>query len=83
MFYMHYRKLDFVQKVFARLRPIIIALIGAGAISILQSSFSTSVFFTIVSFGICLFLLQKKKTSPIWVMVFSGLMYVGIKLILE
>lgn len=83
MFYMHYRKLDFVQKVFARLRPIIIALIGAGAISILQSSFSTSVFFTIVSFGICLFLLQKKKTSPIWVMVFSGLMYVGIKLISE
>lgn len=63
MFYMHYRKLDFVQKVFARLRPIIIALIGAGAISILQSSFSTSVFFTIVSFGICLFLLQRKRPA--------------------
>ena len=82
-FYMKYRHMDMLQKVLNTLRPAVIALIASAGLTIIVSAFwgeGQAVSLNgidgsmAVIFAICLFLMLKKKTNPIVVMVLAGVL---------
>lgn len=82
--YMKYRHLQSLQDVLHMLHPAVISLIAGAGLTILISAFfqanhisvDTVKIHMIVIFGICLYLLTKKKMNPIFVMIMAGVMNV-------
>lgn len=82
-YYYKYRDMTLVKGIFEGLRPAIVSLIAAAGLSILFLSFfnvetfSPAVLSQIdwkaaVMFVLCLFILRKWKTNPIYIMLGSG-----------
>ena len=65
--YLKWRNMELFQGVLGSLRPAVVALIASAGISIL-----------ITAFVICIFLIQKVKMNPVWVMLLAGVMKVGV-----
>lgn len=89
-FYLKYRNLNLFQSVLMTLRPCIVAMIASAGISILMTAFwgndavitlAGTKWSLIVIFGICVFLLQKKRMNPIWVMLLAGVLKVLVSFI--
>ena len=78
--YLKYRSLPLLQGILQGLRPAVVALIGAAGVSILGSAFwpggavalAGTQWRMVLIFGLCFFLLEKKKWDPILVMVLAG-----------
>ena len=90
--YLKYRNLDLLQGVLKSLRPAVVAMIASAGILILKDafwgngesmSFAGTEWSMVMTFGICVLLLQKKKMNPIWVMVLAGVMKVGISMMIR
>ena len=90
--YLKYRNLDLLQGVLKSLRPAVVAMIASAGILILKNAFwgnGESILLTgtewsmVVIFGICVLLLRKTKLNPVWVMVLSGVMKVGISMTIQ
>ena len=88
--YLKYRNMAVLQGVLNSLRPAVVAMIASAGISILISAFwgseegiswSGTNWGMVVIFGICIFLLQKLKMSPVLVMVLAGVIHVAAALI--
>lgn len=83
-FYMKYRHLQVLQDILNVLRPAVISLIAVAGISILMTaffqdymiSFYTLKIHMVIIFIVCMYLLIKKKTNPIFVMVLAGVLNV-------
>ncbi len=68
------------------LRPAVVALIASAGISILITAFWGNDMITfagtnpglVTIFIICIFLIQKVKMNPVWVMLLAGVMKVGV-----
>lgn len=80
-FYIKYRNLAILQTVLKTLRPAVVALIATAGFSILVTAFFQDIisvhtikYQMIVIFGICLYLLMKKKMNPILVMMLAGIL---------
>ena len=80
-FYIKYRNLAVLQTVLKTLRPAVVALIATAGLSILVTAFfqdyisvHTIKYQMIIIFSICLYLLVKKKTNPIIVMMLAGVL---------
>lgn len=80
--YLKYRNLTGFQGVLNTLRPAVVAMIASAGISILRSAFWGDLAVTVLKnlkidmvliFLFSLYLLQKKKMNPIWVMVLAGI----------
>lgn len=82
--YLKYRTLDLLQGVLKTLRPAVVAMIATAGVSItlsalfqnqsvLLSNFDLS---ALIIFILCVVLLVKFKSNPIFVMVLSGVLYV-------
>ena len=84
--YLKYRKMGMLQGILNALRPAVIAMIASAGISILITAFwGTAViklintnWSLVIIFVICFALLQKLKMNPIGVMVFAGIMKLGL-----
>lgn len=72
--YFKYKNLQWMQKTLSFLQPVIIGLIAVSAVSMLEG-ISVSIM-VVILFGACLYLLQKKRISPIYMMLSCGLVYV-------
>ena len=81
-----------LQGILRSLRPAVVAMIGSAGISILITAFWGSEGDTVIRlaqtnwslvviFIICLFLLQKGKKNPIFVMVLAGVLKVAAALV--
>ncbi len=88
--YLKYRNMAMLQGVLNSLRPAVVAMIASAGISILISSFwgseaaiqlGSTKWSLVIIFGICIFLLQKVKMNPIWVMLLAGVIKVGFSFI--
>lgn len=81
-FYMKYRHLQSLQNILNMLRPAVISLIAVAGLTILitaffqenQISVDTLKIHMMIIFGICVYLLTKKKMNPIFVMILAGVM---------
>lgn len=81
-FYMKYRHLQVLQDILSVLRPAVISLIAVAGLSILMTaffgenviSFDSLKIHMIIIFGVCIYLLIKKKTNPILVMLIAGIL---------
>ena len=78
--YLKYRKMGMLQGILNALRPAVIAMIalitafwGNAAIKLINTNWSL-----VIIFVICFALLQKLKMNPIGVMVFAGIMKLGL-----
>jgi chromate transporter len=79
--YMKYRHLQSLQDILNMLRPAVISLIAVAGLTILISAFFqdnqisiyTLKIHMMIIFGLCIYLLVKKKMNPILVMVFAGI----------
>lgn len=82
--YMKYRKLDTLQGILAVLRPAVVAMIAAAGAAIITTAFWGQAAISLhslnaaaaVIFVICLFLLLKRKTNPIGIIVLAGVLNV-------
>lgn len=88
--YLKYQNMDALQSVLTSLRPAVVAMIASAGISILVSAFwgsdaaitlSGTKWTLVVIFAVCIFLLQKCKMNPIWVMLLAGVMKAGASLV--
>ena len=88
--YLKYQNMDALQSVLTSLRPAVVAMIASAGISILISAFwgsgaaialSDTRWTLVVIFAVCVFLLQKCKMNPIWVMLLAGIMNAAVSLI--
>lgn len=83
-FYMKYRHLQVLQDILSVLRPAVISLIAVAGLSILMSAFfgeniislTSLKIHMVVIFVVCMYLLVKKKTNPILVMILAGVLNV-------
>lgn len=90
-FYFKYKNLSVIQGILSGVRPAIVALIASAGVSIFimsvfgEGGFTTDLgkinFVSIVLFSIALFILRKKKPSPIAVMFGCGIVGAIIYLI--
>lgn len=84
--YLKYRKMGMLQGILNTLRPAVIAMIASAGISILITAFWGNAAIKLINtnwslmiiFVICFALLQKLKMNPIGVMVFAGIMKLGV-----
>ena len=84
--YLKYRKMGMLQGILNALRPAVIAMIASAGISILITAFWGNAAMKLINtnwslviiFVICFALLQKLKMNPIGVMVFAGIMKLGL-----
>ena len=84
--YLKYRKMGMLQGILNALRPAVIAMIASAGISILITAFWGNAGIKLINtnwslmiiFVICFALLQKLKMNPIGVMVFAGIMKLGL-----
>ena len=81
--YLKYRKMGMLQGILNALRPAVIAMIASAGISILITAFwaiklINTNWSLVIIFVICFALLQKLKMNPIGVMVFAGIMKLGL-----
>ena len=84
--YLKYRKMGMLQGILNALRPAVIAMIASAGISILITAFWGNAAIKLINtnwslmiiFVICFALLQKLKMNPIGVMVFAGIMKLGL-----
>ena len=84
--YLKYRKMGMLQGILNALRPAVIAMIASAGISILITAFWGNAAIKLINtnwslmiiFVICFALLQKFKMNPIGVMVFAGIMKLGL-----
>lgn len=84
--YLKYRKMGMLQGILNALRPAVIAMIASAGISILITAFWGNAAIKLINtnwslviiFVICFALLQKLKMNPIGVMVFAGIMKLGV-----
>lgn len=89
-FYKKYKDLDAISDVLYFLRPAIVSMILMAGIGILQTAFfDTSPitmanldYLMLVIFALSLLAMFKLKTNPIRIMLLSGVVYLGINLIL-
>ena len=78
--------MELFQGVLGSLRPAVVALIASAGISILITAFWGNDMITFAGtnwslaaiFVICIFLIQKVKMNPVWVMLLAGVMKVGV-----
>ena len=78
--------MELFQGVLGSLRPAVVALIASAGISILITAFWGYDMITfagtnwglVTIFVICIFLIQKVKMNPVWVMLLAGGMKVGV-----
>ena len=78
--------MELFQGVLGSLRPAVVALIASAGISILITAFWGNDMITFAGtnwslaaiFVICIFLIQKVKMNPVWVMLLAGGMKVGV-----
>lgn len=83
-FYVKYRHLQALQDILSVLRPAVISLIAVAGLSILITAFFGENVISLYSLKIhmviifiaCMYLLVKKKTNPILVMVLAGVLNV-------
>ena len=83
--YLKWRNVEVFQGVLGSLRPAVVAMIASAGISILITalwgndiiSFAGTNWILAVIFVICIFLIQKVKMNPVWVMLLAGVMKVG------
>ncbi len=89
-FYLKYRNMSMLQGVLSSLRPAVVAMIASAGVSILVSAFwggwsaislSGTHWALVAIFAICLLLLKKFHWDPIAVMVFAGVMKLGLTLV--
>jgi len=81
-FYMKYRHLQSLQDVLSVLRPAVISLIAVAGLSILTTAFFQDNVISLhqlkihmlIIFIFCMYLLVKKKTNPIFVMILAGIL---------
>lgn len=79
-FYYKYRNFSGIQTVLAALRPAVVSLIASAGLSILTIgifqdgiiSVSNIQYIEVILFAVCLYLLRKFKTSPISIILGSG-----------
>ena len=84
--YLKWRNMELFQGVLGSLRPAVVALIASAGISILITAFWGNDMITfagtnwglVTIFVICIFLIQKVKMNPVWVMLLAGVMKVGV-----
>lgn len=84
--YLKWRNMELFQGVLGSLRPAVVAMIASAGISILVTalwgndmiSFAGTKWSLAVIFVICIFLIQKVKMNPVWVMLLAGVMKVGV-----
>lgn len=89
-FYKKYKDLDIINDVLKFLRPAIVAMILIAGIDILKTAlFDTRALEIanidikmLVLFFLALFIMLKKKTDPIKIMLASGAIYLGLAIIL-
>ena len=67
--YLKWRNMELFQGVLGSLRPAVVALIASAGISTNWG--------LVTIFVICIFLIQKVKMNPVWVMLLAGVMKVG------
>ena len=88
--YMKYRNLSAMQLILTSLRPAVVAMIASAGITILTTAFwssqgtvqlTTTNWYLVGIFVICLILLQKYKLNPIWVMLLAGVMKLGLAIL--
>lgn len=80
--YIKYRHLKTIQDILKVLRPAVISLIAVAGLSIITTAFfkGNAISFDmlkiqmVIIFGICLYLLLKKKANPICVMLLAGIL---------
>lgn len=80
--YMKYRHLKTIQDILKMLRPAVVSLIATAGLSIIISAFfkDNNISFDMLKiqmmmiFGVCLYLLFKKKMNPILVMLLAGVL---------
>lgn len=83
--YLKWQNMELFQGVLASLRPAVVAMIASAGISILVTtlwgndiiSFAGTKWSLAVIFVICIFLIQKVKMNPVWVMLLAGVMKAG------
>lgn len=84
--YLKWRNMEVFQGVLGSLRPAVVAMIASAGISILVTalwgneiiSFAGTKWNMAGIFIICIFLIQKAKMNPVWVMLLAGAMKAGI-----
>lgn len=84
--YLKWRNMELFQGVLGSLRPAVVAMIASAGISILVTalwgndiiSFAGTKWSLAFIFVICIFLIQKVKMNPVWVMLLAGVMKAGI-----
>lgn len=89
--YLKWRNMELFQGVLGSLRPAVVAMIASAGISILVTalwgneiiSFAGIKWSLAVIFVICIFLIQKVKMNPVWVMLLAGVMKVGSAMFLS
>ena len=82
--YLKWRNMELFQGVLGSLRPAVVALIASAGISILVTAFWGNELFSlagtkwsmVIIFVVCIFLIQKVKMNPVWVMLLAGVMKV-------
>lgn len=79
--YLKYRSVSAFQQALTSLRPAVVAMIASAGVTILTSAFWNSQgivriadtnWYLVGIFVLCLFLLQKCKANPIWIMLLAG-----------
>lgn len=89
--YLKYRNLAILQSILQSLRPAVVAMIASAGVAIIFSALFKNQtvalehfsYLALINFGICLFLLMKKKANPIYVMVLAGFLNVVATFILK
>lgn len=89
--YTKYRNLYIMDNILKFLRPAVVSLLVIAAISIVSTALfgegklilSNIDYLMVVLIGISLYFLYKKKADPVKVMIFSGIIYTIISLILS
>lgn len=84
--YLKWRNMELFQGVLGSLRPAVVAMIASAGISILVTalwgndiiSLAGTKWSLAVIFVICIFLIQKVKMNPVWVMLLAGVMKVAV-----